>query len=115
VSDNPNVSDEIHLNITGDRTKVKTIKPTLELPAVTQPVIIDGYTQPGSSKHSPATGAINPVSKIQLDGGAAGSNAEGLVMIQGISDVTDPQPRHQPLRPERNRLDEHGRFGRQPP
>ncbi len=85
--DNPSVPDEIHFNIPGDRTKVKTIKPTSELPAITQPVIIDGYTQPGSRKNTRATGAINAVPKIQLDGSAAGSDADGLV-IQGISDVT---------------------------
>ena len=85
--DNPTVPDEIHFNIPGDRTKVKTIKPTLELPAITQPVIIDGYTQPGSRKNTRATGAINAVPKIQLDGSAAGDNADGLI-IQGISNVT---------------------------
>ena len=85
--DNPNMPDEIHYNVRGDRTKVKTIKPTLELPAITQPVIIDGYTQPGSRKNTRATGAINAVPKIQLDGSDAGSDADGLV-IQGISDVT---------------------------
>ena len=85
--DNPTVPDEIHFNIPGDRTKVKTIKPTLELPAITQPVIIDGYTQPGSRKNTRATGAINAVPKIQLDGSAAGDNADGLI-IQGVSDVT---------------------------
>ena len=85
--DNPNMPDEIHYNVRGDRTKVKTIKPTLELPAITQPVIIDGYTQPGFKKNTRATGAINTVPKIRRDGGAAGSDADGLV-IEGISDVT---------------------------
>lgn len=85
--DDPNMPDEIHFNVPGDRTKVETIKPTLELPAITQPVIIDGYTQPGSKKNTRETGAINAVPKIQLDGGAAGSDADELV-IQGIGDVT---------------------------
>lgn len=62
--DNPTVPDEIHFNILGDRTRVKTIKPTLELPAITQPVIIDGYTQPGSRKNTRSTGTINTVPKI---------------------------------------------------
>jgi hypothetical protein len=79
--------DRIHFNIPGDNTKVKTIKPTFELPAITERVIIDGYTQPGSRKNTRATGAINAVPKIQLDGSAAGSDADGLI-IQGISDVT---------------------------
>jgi hypothetical protein len=59
---------------------VKTIKPTLELPTITQPVIIDGYTQPGSRKNTRATGAINAVLKVQLDGSAAGDGADGLII-----------------------------------
>ena len=72
--------DEIDLAIPGDKKKVKTIKPTSELPAITQPVIIDGFTQPGSKKNTLATGAINAVPKIQLDGSAATSGADGLTI-----------------------------------
>ena len=79
--------DEIHFNIPGDRTKVKTIKPASELPAIIQPVIIDGYTQLGSRKNTRASGAINAAPKVQLDGSAAGSTADGIT-IQGISNVT---------------------------
>ena len=85
--DNPTVPDEIHFNIPGDKTKVKTIKPNPELPAITQPVIIDGYTQPGSRKNTRASGAINAVPKVQLDGSAAGDVGDGLT-IQGSRDVT---------------------------
>jgi hypothetical protein len=85
--DNPTVPDEIHFNIPGDMTKVKTIKPTTELPAITQPVIIDGYTQPGSKKNTRTSGAINAVPKVQLDGSGAGIDADGLI-IQGSSGNT---------------------------
>jgi hypothetical protein len=52
-----NDPNEIHFNIPGDRTKVKTIKPASELPAITERVIIiDGYTQPGSRKKHAGVG-----------------------------------------------------------
>jgi hypothetical protein len=87
--------DVINFNIPGDPTKVKTIKPTSELPIIgdnidnanDQAVIIDGYTQPGSRKNTRATGAINAVPKIQLDGSEAGPDADGLI-IGGNSNVT---------------------------
>lgn len=79
--------DEITFNIPGDKKKVKTIKPTSELPALSQPVTIDGYTQPGSKKNTRLTGAINAVLKVQLDGSGAGIDADGLI-IQGSSDNT---------------------------
>ena len=85
--DNPSVPDEIHFNIPGDRTRVKTLRPASELPAITQPVIIAGYTQPGSRKNTRASGATNAVLKVQLDGSEAGIDADGLI-IRGISDVT---------------------------
>jgi hypothetical protein len=85
--DNPTVPDEIHFNIPGDTAKVKTIRPASELPMITQPVIIDGYTQPGSRRNTRATGAINAILKVQLDGSEAGDGADGLI-IQGISGVT---------------------------
>lgn len=87
--------DEIRFALPGDKKKVKTIKPDFELPIIgdnidntnVQAVIIDGYTQPGSKKNTRATGAINAVPKIQLDGSAAGSDADGLI-IGGNSNVT---------------------------
>ena len=47
-------SDTISFNIPG--SGVHTITPTTELPALTSPVIIDGYTQPGSSANTLAGG-----------------------------------------------------------
>jgi hypothetical protein len=79
--------DEIRFNIPGDRTKIKTVKPESELPQITQAVIIDGYTQPGSRKNTRATGAINATPKVQLDGTLAGIDADGLI-IQGSSGNT---------------------------
>src|SRR5829696_448619 len=78
--------DEISFAIPGDK-KVKTIKPASELPALTQAVTIDGYSQPGSKKNTRLTGAINAVLKVQLDGSGAGIDADGPI-IQGASDIT---------------------------
>src|SRR5215210_5789901 len=69
--------DEIKFNIPCDTKKVKTIKPASELPALTQAVTIDGYTQPGSKKNTRLTGAINAVPKVQLDGSEANIDADG--------------------------------------
>ena len=84
---NPTETDLIRFNIPGDTTKVKTITPISELPALTQSVTIDGYTQPGSEENTRAKGAINAVPKVQLNGSTAGLDADGLI-IQGTSNIT---------------------------
>jgi hypothetical protein len=57
------VADQIAFNIPG--TGVHTINPTFTLPTVTQPVTIDGYTQPGSSPNTLSIGD-NAVVTIQV-------------------------------------------------
>lgn len=69
-------ADTIQFNIPG--TGVRTISPNSELPAITQPVTIDGYTQPGTSPNTLATGT-NALLRIELDGTDAG-NANGLFL-----------------------------------
>ncbi|CAN5528747.1 hypothetical protein BH24ACT20_BH24ACT20_02710 [soil metagenome] len=71
------VVDEIHFDIAG--TGVHTISPatTFGLPSITEPVIIDGYTQPGASPNTLATGN-NAALKIELDGTNAGAGAVGI-------------------------------------
>ena len=76
-------ADKISFNIPG--TGVKTIKPGSELPAITEAVTIDGYTQPGSSKNTLARGT-NAKLKIELDGSTPPA-ANGLV-IGGDSGTT---------------------------
>src|SRR5512141_1584822 len=63
-------SDQIVFNIPG--TGLQTIAPASNLPFITKPVIIDGYTQPGSSPNSLAVGD-NAVLKIDLSGVNNGS------------------------------------------
>ena len=74
---------------------VQTIVLASPLPAITEPVIIDGFTQPGSSANTQPVGqGLNAVLQIQIDGtGAAAGpcftvsagNDDLLVMaIQGL-------------------------------
>jgi hypothetical protein len=62
-----------------------TIQPLSALPAVTDAVTIDGYTQPGASPNTLAVGD-NAVLKIVLDGSLAGA-VDGLVIVGGGSTV----------------------------
>lgn len=64
-------ADDIAFNIPG--VGVKTITPATPLPQITSPVIIDGYTQPGSSVNTLAVGT-NAVLLIEIDGVTGFSN-----------------------------------------
>jgi hypothetical protein len=86
--------DTINFNIAG--TGVKTITPGSTLPAITDPVIIDGYTQLGASANTLAVGSdavlLIEIDRsaftgflIQFSGGGSGSTVRGLV----ISNVLD--------------------------
>lgn len=72
----PGGPDEIHFNISG--TGVQTISPVSALPEIAEPVIIDGYTQPGASPNTQAVGN-NAVLRIELDGTTAGFS-DGLAI-----------------------------------
>jgi hypothetical protein len=69
--------DTIAFNIPG--AGVRTIALAAELPVITSPVIIDGYTQPGSSANT-LTAADNAVLLIELDGAGAGNSGNGLTL-----------------------------------
>jgi hypothetical protein len=78
-------TDTITFNITG--TGVQTISPALPLPDITDPVVIDGYTQPGSSPNTSAT-TSNAVLLIELNGGNVdASNVDGLRLVASGSTV----------------------------
>ena len=69
-----------------------TIQPSSALPTITDPVIIDGYTQPGASPNiNPVGQGLNTVLKIELDGSIGGTNAAGFsllggsIMVRGIA------------------------------
>jgi hypothetical protein len=70
-------TDTITFNIPG--TDPHTIKPASALPTITDPVVINGYTQPGASPNTnPVGSGINAVLKIELDGSLAGTLQQGL-------------------------------------
>ena len=75
---------------------VHVITPATAIPAITSPVLIDGYSQPGATPNTNALNAgINAVLQIELDltnayllisPGGAGSTVRGLVIHSGSSD-----------------------------
>jgi hypothetical protein len=73
-------ADTIAFNIPGGG--VQTIAPATELPLITSPVTIDGYTQPGSTANTVA-GGDNAVILIELNGSSAGASANGLTLGPG--------------------------------
>ena len=93
--------DTIAFNVSGAGcagSGVCTIAPSTQLPFFTSPVLIDGYTQPGSSPNTVAQGALNTVLKIVISGAsipgqyglyitdtADGSTIRGLVVNGGFN------------------------------
>src|SRR5213083_956945 len=61
----------IQFAITNPPAGVRTITPATALPFITRPVIIDGYTQAGSSSNTLANGD-NAVLLIEISGAIAG-------------------------------------------
>ncbi|HEX8199173.1 MAG TPA: hypothetical protein VF590_01705, partial [Isosphaeraceae bacterium] len=77
-------TDTVAYNLPG--TGPFTIRPTSALPRVDDPIIIDGYTQPGSVVNTRATGD-NAVLRVVIDGSAAGAGVTGLTIAAGGSTV----------------------------
>ena len=64
-----------------------TIRPLSVLPTITDPVVIDGYTQPGAQPNTnPVGSGLNTVLKIELDGTLC-SGLHGLTITAGNSTV----------------------------
>ena len=79
-------TDLIAFDITG--AGPHTIQPSSALPTITDPVIIDGYTQLGASPNTnPLSLGSNAVLQIELDGSGAGAVAAGLTITAGNSTV----------------------------
>jgi CSLREA domain-containing protein len=72
---NTGTTDTIAFNIAG--AGIHTISPTSALPTITDPVVIDGTTQPGFT--------TTPL--IELDGTNAGANSSGLLITSSNSTV----------------------------
>jgi hypothetical protein len=80
ANDNPG-SDRILFNIPG--SGVRSIRLQSGLPEITEPLEIDGYSQPGAMVNTLSNG-FNAVLLIQLDGGG---NSPGLALNGGMSSV----------------------------
>ncbi len=76
--------DSIMFNIPG--VGVHTISPALALPPITDPVDIDGYTQPGASANTLAVGD-NAVILIALNGDSCSLCAQALLISSGDSTI----------------------------
>lgn len=76
--------DTITFSIPG--SGVHTISPLSPLPPITDPVVIDGYTQPGAVSNT-AAASDNGTILVQLNGASAGTVADGLVINCGQSTV----------------------------
>jgi autotransporter-associated beta strand protein len=77
--------DTITFNIPG--AGVRPISPTTALPTITDAVVINGYTQPGSSANTLTT-RNNAVILVELNGASAGAGANGLTINSAGSLVT---------------------------
>jgi hypothetical protein len=75
-------ADTIAFNIPG--AGVRTIHLTSALPMITEPAVVDGYAQPGSSKNTLPNGD-NAVLLIELNGGNRA--IDGLTIAAGSSTV----------------------------
>ncbi|MDQ3814975.1 MAG: CSLREA domain-containing protein, partial [Armatimonadota bacterium] len=94
-----NFVQTITFNIPGPTTTVKTINLTSPLPAITVPLTIDGFSQPGSSPFAHEVerppGTFEDIATdtparllIELNGAGAGANANGLVFGPGSDGST---------------------------
>jgi CSLREA domain-containing protein len=63
---------------------VRTIKPKTQLPNLAEPVIVDGYTQPGAQENTAANGT-NAVLRIELDG----SEIPAATSPSGFLDISE--------------------------
>lgn len=72
-------SDEISFNIPGNG--VKTISPATSLPTITDPVVIDGYTQPGTQANTNAIDDPDPSKR--------GFNGKLLIQLTGQQTILD--------------------------
>jgi hypothetical protein len=78
--------DEIDFDLPGQGPH--TIRPTSPLPQITDPVVIDGYTQPGAHANTRTDGTDDAVIDVELSGEElSGGGSIGLDMFAGSSVV----------------------------
>jgi CSLREA domain-containing protein len=75
----------IRFDITSPASGVRTITLGSDLPFITRPMTIDGFTQPGSQPNTNASGPVNAVPLIEIDANNFGTNG---VLAVTASNVT---------------------------
>lgn len=79
-------ADIINFNIPG--TGLHTIQPNSSLPAITEQVEINGYSQPGSKENTAISPApLNGILLIEIDGTNAGQSSDGLNISSSATSV----------------------------
>ena len=73
-----NTNHVVHFAIPG--SGLQTISPASALPTIVEPLVLDGFTQPGASANNLSDGN-NAVWLIRLDGAGAGNGANGLRFV----------------------------------
>jgi hypothetical protein len=71
----------ITFNIPGAALVARTISPSSPLPAITRPVILDGYSQPGTRPNNSPNGDDDALLLIELRGDQAGDDNPGLKLM----------------------------------
>ncbi len=66
---------------------LKTIAPTTALPTITDPTVIDGYTQPGARPNTEPSFATNATLVIEINGAKAAKGVNGLTITAGGTSV----------------------------
>ncbi len=85
-----NVGGPDVINFSIPNTGPHTITPVTALPPITQPVIIDGYTQTAADENTnPVSSGLgsNAMLMIELDGSSLGSGVDGLRITGGGSTI----------------------------
>jgi hypothetical protein len=72
---------EFNLSCSGLCAFVFTIRPQSALPTITSPIEIAGYSQPGANPNTNATGGLDSIVRIAIDGSDAGG--QGLRLEAG--------------------------------
>jgi hypothetical protein len=80
ASDNGLNPDTISFNIPNPGSVTQTIHPASALPAITRPVIIDGYTEPGGAHANSLANGDNANILIELNGSVTPGNSPGLLL-----------------------------------
>jgi hypothetical protein len=78
-------TDKDYIDFSIDAAGVQTIIPISSLPPITEQILIDGYSQLGSSKNTQNSGS-NAILNIQINGSSAG-NVEGLQINAPNSEI----------------------------